>query len=753
MESESSQSSAMESPAGPSGEPSAPLPNPSPSNSNDEPQNITDDNNGDELLALVEAILGSDVNLDVSSKLLQAISEAREGKRDEDIAELVEELLLAQESSPSASTEAKSSGKGVAGVGTDTYGEPAFSIPSNLYDYIGTSESTSQRNPSFTKRNLEEFPFPPMSASLYLNKRELLNGLSRAHFATQIYPNHIFGFNDNGQLYDYGVRDRADWNKTDPEFGLNLDAGVLSFFTDFELERVLQGHHPTESYRFYMISFLELLTENSLKSIFVGHGFNLEFLQSLIPHTVLKGSTAGYQSLSDGNGTPMSYDIYFVLPLKQVRSDIELLVPVLGRSDLPRIDPRSALDIYPAMERNPGSKVALIDIINLAIALKYDVVTRKTSVLLQTLMPEVVFPLLQEAFENSRLEKEEDQRDPFFILVLVLKNWFEVWKTTKIVIQGITEWLDVKVQDFVTSKGNEVLYNDINSKLHYTHRHLSQINVEIAESNSIIQMIDEQHTNFLKFTGLKSEMSIGIKEQLARLELDLKILEFDLRLELDKIKTSSTWLSTSISLKHAEAMRIANEESRKASLALKENTAAMKVIAELNQQDTLAMKENTDAMKNNGTLLRELAQATLDSNKEVKQNGDAMRQIAEESKKITEASSKESGIMTQIAVSTQRDGQSMKVLAFLTMLYLPGALVSSVFGWSIISFEVGDDGVQHLVMAKQWWLFAVSTLGLTALTVAGCFIWIWMSRKNLTIDKAKIERAAEDENTARQNTP
>ncbi|KAF3114455.1 hypothetical protein TWF706_008373 [Orbilia oligospora] len=268
----------MESPAGPSGEPSAPLPNPSPSNSSDEPQNITDDNNGDDLLALVEAILGSDVNLDVSSKLLQAISEAREGKRDEDIAELVEELLLAQESSPSASTEAKSSGKGVTGVGTDTYGESAFSIPSNLYDYIGTSEPTSQRNPSFTKRNPEKFPFPPVSASLYLNKRELLNGLSRAHFATRIHPNHILGFNDNGQ----------------PRYFIMIPR---------------HGHHPTESSRFYMILFLEFLTENSLKSIFVGHGLNVEFLQSLIPHTILKGSTAGYQSLSDRNGTPMSYEI------------------------------------------------------------------------------------------------------------------------------------------------------------------------------------------------------------------------------------------------------------------------------------------------------------------------------------------------------------------------------------------------------------------------------------------------------------
>ncbi|KAF3197329.1 hypothetical protein TWF679_003248, partial [Orbilia oligospora] len=675
---------------------------------------------------LVEAILGSDANLDVSSKLLQAVSQARKSGQDEDVAELIEELLLAQEPSSSASIEAKPSGKGVA---EDANGEPNFGIPLNLYDHIGTSEPTAQRNPNFTKRYFKEFLSHFSSASLYLNKRELSNSLARAHFATQIRPNHIFGFNNNGQLYDYGVRDWAYWNKAHPERWLNLGTGVLSFFTDLELERVLQGHHPTESYRFYMISFLEFLTENSLKSIFRGHGFNVEFLQSIIPHTVLKGSTAGYRSLSDESSAPMSYDIYFILPLKQVSAGIEFLVPALGRSNLPRIDPRSALDIYPEIEKNPGSKMALIDITDLAIALKYDVMTRKTSVFLQTPMPEFVFPLLQETFENSQLEKEGDQRDPFFILVLVLKNWFEVWRTTKIIIQGITEWLDVKVQEFITSKGNEVLYNDINSKLHYTHRYISQINVEIAESNSIFQMVYEQHANFLKFAGLKSEMSIGIKEQLAGLKLDMKILEFDLRLELDKIKTSSTWLSTSISLKHAEAMRIANEESQKASLALKENTLAMKMIAE------------------------ELAQETLNSNREVKVNGDLMRQIAEESKKINEANSKESEIMTQIAVSTQKDGRSMKVLAFLTMMYLPGAFVSSIFGWSIISFDVGDDGAQQLIVAKQWWLFAVSAVGLTVLTMAGCFIWIWMSQKKLTIGKAKSDRVAEDENTAQRNTP
>ncbi|KAF3082250.1 hypothetical protein TWF594_005073 [Orbilia oligospora] len=157
----------------------------------------------------------------------------------------------------------------------------------------------------------------------------------------------------------------------------------------------------------------------------------------------------------------------------------------------------------------------------------------------------------------------------------------------------------------------------------------------------------------------------------------------------------------------------------------------MRIASEESQKASLALKENTDAMKAGDDLLRELAQETLQSNLEMKKNGDAMRQIAEESKKIAEANSKESETMTQIAKSTQKDSQSMKVLAFLTMMYLPGAFVSSIFGWSIISFDVSEDGTQQLVVAKEWRLFVISTVALTIGTVLGCLCWIWVNRKKL----------------------
>ncbi|KAF3173429.1 hypothetical protein TWF788_009175 [Orbilia oligospora] len=279
-----------------------------------------------------------------------------------------------------------------------------------------------------------------------------------------------------------------------------------------------------------------------------------------------------------------------------------------------------------------------------------------------------------------------------------------------------TEWLDRKVQDFILSDGNEVEkeYGELNSKMHITQRHVSAMRSEIIESKLIFKFTQEQHTTFLEFSSLKSETSARVREQLTALLLDIETLDVHLEQELDKIKTSSAWLSTSISLKHTKAMRIASEESQKASLAL---------------------KENTDAMKAGDDLLRELAQETLQSNLEMKKNGDAMRQIAEESKKIAEANSKESETMTQIAKSTQKDSQSMKVLAFLTMMYLPGAFVSSIFGWSIISFDVSEDGTQQLVVAKEWRLFVISTVALTIGTVLGCLCWIWVNRKKLSTVK------------------
>ncbi|RVD81506.1 uncharacterized protein DFL_009370 [Arthrobotrys flagrans] len=318
----------------------------------------------------------------------------------------------------------------------------------------------------------------------------------------------------------------------------------------------------------------------------------------------------GARSLRDEGGSPKAYDIYFILPMRLISEPwAELEAKV---ADVPLINPYSHLKIFDSQ----NGKV-MVAVANYKTLLKYDVTTMKTTVLLQISAERSKFVLsLQDALATFKQENDGNQRDPFFIIILVLRHWIE----------------DERVQEFILSDGNEI-ENELNAKLHITQRYASRIRSEILESKLKFNFVQEQHTKFLEFTGLKSETSARVREQLTGLLLDIETLYIALAQELNNIKTSSTWLSTSTSLKHTKAMRIAGEESRKASLAL---------------------KENTDAMKDNDDLLRELAQETLESNREVKRNGDAMRQIAEESKKIAEANSKESETMTQIAVSTQK---------------------------------------------------------------------------------------------------
>ncbi|KAK6502771.1 hypothetical protein TWF481_007818 [Arthrobotrys musiformis] len=298
--------------------------------------------------------------------------------------------------------------------------------------------------------------------------------------------------------------------------------------------------------------------------------------------------------------------------------------------------------------------------------------------------------------------------------------WIILWRECSEGIGWNTKSLDEQVQNFILSEGDQVEseYSELNAKIHINQIYTSRMHSDIRMSKLRFEFVQEQHLKFLEFTGLKSESSVRVQEELTGLLVDIKDLDVSLKQELDKLRSSSAWLSTSISLKHTKAMRVAGDESRQASLAL---------------------KENTDAMKANDDLLREFAQKTLDVNQDVKQNGVAMREIAEESKKIAEANIKESETMTRIAKNTQRDSRSMKVLAFLTTMYLPGAFVSSIFGWSIISFDVADDGTQQIVVAEQWRIFVVSTVVLTVITMVGCFTWIWISQKRAALQRARTD--------------
>lgn len=58
----------------------------------------------------------------------------------------------------------------------------------------------------------------------------------------------------------------------------------------------------------------------------------------------------------------------------------------------------------------------------------------------------------------------------------------------------------------------------------------------------------------------------------------------------------------------------------------------------------------------------------------------------------------------------------MKTIAAITMIFLPGTFVSSVFG---LPFFHDSD----------WWLYIVITLPLTVLVIV--IWWVWISRRNL----------------------
>lgn len=101
--------------------------------------------------------------------------------------------------------------------------------------------------------------------------------------------------------------------------------------------------------------------------------------------------------------------------------------------------------------------------------------------------------------------------------------------------------------------------------------------------------------------------------------------------------------------------------------------------------------------------------------------------IAEESKRI--------------AVETKRDSDSMKTIAALTMVFLPGTFVAPLF--SMVFFHVGSDVGSSLSVDRHWWLYLAVTIPLAIVTV-GCWLG-WLQRK-------KVRRMQDEENGVSKQT-
>ncbi|KAF3220256.1 hypothetical protein TWF679_009635 [Orbilia oligospora] len=284
--------------------------------------------------------------------------------------------------------------------------------------------------------------------------------------------------------------------------------------------------------------------------------------------------------------------------------------------------------------------------------------------------------------------------DPYFIVIVILKAWIDNFKKgAHKTVHNNTTWLDEKTQTFIRFGGDRAMYDDLNFKIHITQRTIAQIETEIGEAVSIFEQLESQHNLFLKIPESRPSMEGSglVRHQIRQIEQEGIALQRLFRQEAIKIETCSRWLSEAMSQRNTEAIKAATT---------------------------------------------------------------AMSEVLEETKKLTKENRKEAKLMSQIAINTQKDGQSMKIIAILTMIFLPGSFVSSVFGWNIISFDVSEDGGQSLVISKQGLqIFLISFFTFTLVTISGCWIWVSNSQKSLTLANADIQRIGEDEKAVGEDSP
>ena len=73
-----------------------------------------------------------------------------------------------------------------------------------------------------------------------------------------------------------------------------------------------------------------------------------------------------------------------------------------------------------------------------------------------------------------------------------------------------------------------------------------------------------------------------------------------------------------------------------------------------------------------------------------------------------------------IASASRADNRALNSIQFMTMLFLPASLVSSIFGMGFFNTSVEDDGRTTFTASNKWWLWLAVSVPVTCI----CFIAI-----------------------------
>lgn len=76
----------------------------------------------------------------------------------------------------------------------------------------------------------------------------------------------------------------------------------------------------------------------------------------------------------------------------------------------------------------------------------------------------------------------------------------------------------------------------------------------------------------------------------------------------------------------------------------------------------------------------------------------------------------------RLAELSGRDSTSMKILAFITTIFLPGTFVATMFSMDMFSWSKKDEGDKRTV-SGQFWIYWAVAVPLTLVTLAGWGVW------------------------------
>lgn len=99
--------------------------------------------------------------------------------------------------------------------------------------------------------------------------------------------------------------------------------------------------------------------------------------------------------------------------------------------------------------------------------------------------------------------------------------------------------------------------------------------------------------------------------------------------------------------------------------------------------------------------------------------------MARDSHRIAEISYQDNAAMKTIALLAQRDSNDMRIIAWATLIFLPGTFTATLFSSTFFDFLPDDDNPR---IVSWWiWLYFLATALITGLVFLG---WYHFSRRN-----------------------